>query len=85
VVRQSPHDVENCRAEVPVDQFRLDFFSGTMFWVRPEALKPLARLRLSGDMPYESGLIDGDLPHAIERVLSTSVLVAGFARQQQRS
>ena len=29
-------------------------------------------------MPDESGLIDGDLPHAIERVLPTSVLVAGY-------
>ena len=29
-------------------------------------------------MPYESGLIDGDLPHALERVLPTSVLVAGY-------
>jgi lipopolysaccharide biosynthesis protein len=66
------------RMGVPADEFQLDFFSGTMFWVRPEALKPLAQLHLSADMPYESGLIDGDLPHAIERVLSTSVLVAGF-------
>jgi hypothetical protein len=29
-------------------------------------------------MPYESGLIDGDLPRALERVLPTSVLVAGY-------
>ena len=33
-------------------------------------------LHLAVDMPYESGLIDGDLPHALERVLPTSVLVA---------
>jgi len=66
------------RMGVPPDEFQLDFFGGTMFWVRPEALKPLTNLRLSADMPYESGLIDGDLPHAIERVLPTSVLVAGY-------
>jgi lipopolysaccharide biosynthesis protein len=49
-----------------------------MFWVRPEALKPLRDLHLAAEMPYESGLIDGDLPHALERVLPTSVLAAGY-------
>jgi lipopolysaccharide biosynthesis protein len=66
------------RMGLPADNFQLDFFGGTMFWVRPEALKPLRDLGLAADMPYESGLIDGDLPHAIERVLTTSVLVAGY-------
>ena len=56
----------------------LDFFGGTMFSVRPEALKPLADLHLASEMPDESGRIDGDLPHAIERLLPTSVLVAGY-------
>jgi lipopolysaccharide biosynthesis protein len=50
----------------------------TFFWVRPEALKPLRDLHLAADMTYEIGLIDGDLPHALERVLPTSVLVAGY-------
>ena len=66
------------RMGVPADKFQLDFFGGTMFWVRPEALKPLGDLRLAADMPYESGRIDGGLPHAMERVLPTSVLVAGY-------
>jgi lipopolysaccharide biosynthesis protein len=66
------------RMGVAADKFQLDFYGGTMFWVRPEALKPLRDLALAADMPYESGLIDGDLPHAIERVLPTSVLVAGY-------
>ena len=66
------------RMGVPADRFQLDFFGGTMFWVRPEALKPLRDLGLAADMPYESGLIDGDLPHAIERVAPTSVVAAGY-------
>ncbi len=66
------------RMGVPPEKFQLDFFGGTMFWVRPEALKPLANLGLAADMPYESGRIDGDLPHAVERVLATSVLTAGY-------
>ena len=66
------------RMGMPADKFQLDFFGGTMFWVRPEALKPLRDLHLAADMPYESGLIDGDLPHALERVLPTSVLVSGY-------
>jgi lipopolysaccharide biosynthesis protein len=66
------------RLGVPADKFQLDFFGGTMFWVRPEALKSLRDLRLTADMPHENGLIDGDLPHALERVLPTSVLVAGY-------
>ena len=66
------------RMGMPADKFQLDFFGGTMFWVRPEALKPLRDLHLAAEMPYESGLIDGDLPHALERVLPTSVLAAGY-------
>jgi lipopolysaccharide biosynthesis protein len=66
------------RMGVPADKFKLDFFGGTMFWVRPEALKPLRDLRLAAEMPDERGLTDGDLPHALERVLPTSVLAAGY-------
>jgi lipopolysaccharide biosynthesis protein len=66
------------RMGMPADKFQLDFFGGTMFWVRAEALKPLRDLHLAADMPHESGLIDGDLPHALERILPTSVLVAGY-------
>jgi lipopolysaccharide biosynthesis protein len=66
------------RLGVPADKFQLDFFAGTMFWARPEALKPLRDLKLAAEMPDERGLVDGDLPHALERVLPTSVLVAGY-------
>jgi len=49
---------------VPAEKFRLDFFGGTMFWVHPEALAPLRRLKLSEAFPEERGLLDGGPEHA---------------------
>src|SRR5271165_2120451 len=66
------------RMGVPSRRFQLDFFGGTMFWVRPEALKPLRDLHLSSSIPEERGLLDGSLGHAIERVFSTAVVAAGY-------
>lgn len=57
----------------------LDFFAGSMFWVRPEALNPLRVLSLSNDyFDVEAGLIDGGPEHAIERLFSISVKKAGY-------
>jgi lipopolysaccharide biosynthesis protein len=58
--------------------FRLDFYGGTMFWVRPEALRPLRELKLARTFPEEQGLLDGGLEHATERLFTTSAVVAGF-------
>ena len=66
------------RMGVSPDHFRLDFFGGTMFWVRPKALKPLRDLKLAEDFPEESGLLDGGLEHAVERLFATSVVAAGY-------
>ncbi len=63
---------------VPSDRFRLDFFGGTMFWVRPEALRPLRELRLPSAFAEEKGLLDGGLEHAVERLFATSVVAAGY-------
>ena len=60
------------------EQFRLDFYGGTMFWVRPEALRPVRELRLAATFTPEKGLVDGDVGHAVERVFSTAVVVAGY-------
>ena len=60
------------------ETFRLDFFGGTMFWVRPEALRPLRDLRLSSAFPDEQGRHDGALEHAAERLFATSVVAAGY-------
>jgi lipopolysaccharide biosynthesis protein len=49
---------------------RLDFFAGTMFWVRRSALEPLIRLDLPlAVFPEEASQQDGTLQHALERVL----------------
>jgi Rhamnan synthesis protein F len=68
----------SARMGVPAERFRLDFFGGTMFWVRPEALKPLRDLRLSSVFPEEQGQLDGGLEHATERLFATSVVAAGY-------
>jgi len=63
---------------VAPERFRLDFYGGTMFWARPEALGPLRELRLASAFPEEKGLLDGGLEHATERLFSTAAVVAGF-------
>ena len=60
------------------ENFRLDFFGGTMFWVRPEALRPLRDLRLACAFPEEQGLLDGGLEHVTERLFGAAVVAAGY-------
>ena len=51
------------------EEFRLDFFAGTMFWVRREALSPLRKFDLTlSDFSVEKGAVDGQLEHALERI-----------------
>ena len=66
------------RMGVPAERFRLDFFGGTMFWVRPEALRPLRELGLAETFGDEKALLDGGLEHATERLFATSVVAAGY-------
>jgi lipopolysaccharide biosynthesis protein len=54
--------------------------SGSMFWCRTDALKPLLDLRMTyEDFPEEQGQIDGTLAHAIERAFLYSLEGAGFS------
>ena len=58
----------------------LDFPSGSMFWARSAALKPLLDLNLSAeDFPPETGQEDATLAHAIERLYFYACERAGFS------
>ncbi|MGY5942033.1 glycoside hydrolase family 99-like domain-containing protein [Stenotrophomonas forensis] len=55
------------------------FASGSMFWVRLPALRPLLDAHLLPSMfDTEAGQIDGTLAHAIERATGAVVSAAGF-------
>jgi len=57
------------RIGLAAGDFKLDYFAGTMFWVRRQALDGLASLSLSlDDFPPEEGQEDGTLQHAMERL-----------------
>lgn len=61
--------------EVDVDTF----VSGSMFWVRTEALRPILDTHLAASMfESEQGQVDGTLAHAIERTFSLAVRDAGY-------
>lgn len=57
----------------------LEFPSGSMFWAKSAALKPLLDLQLSSDdFPGEAGQKDGTLAHAVERLYWIACQSAGF-------
>lgn len=56
-----------------------DFPSGTMFWAKVDAIKPLFELKLSPDsFDEEDGQLDGTLAHAIERIFCYLVKSRGY-------
>jgi hypothetical protein len=67
------------RMGAPIRDEDFDFFEGTMFWARPQALAPLRRLGLAADsFAPEAGRVDGGLEHAVERLFNHAARVAGF-------
>jgi lipopolysaccharide biosynthesis protein len=57
----------------------IDFPSGSMFWARTAALKPLLNSNFSiDDFPDEVGQVDETLAHAIERLFFFSCEQAGY-------
>lgn len=64
----------------------LDLPTGSMFWFRSEALRPLLDLRLDyAHFDPEKGQLDGTLAHAIERLFFHTVEMAGFAHVTGRA
>lgn len=58
---------------------RTRFSSGSMYWCRLAALRPLLDAHLyPSDFESESGQIDGTLAHAIERIIEAVINAAGF-------
>lgn len=56
----------------------IDFPAGSMFWARVPALRPLLKLGLRiEDFPTERGQTDGEIQHAIERLLVAVVRQKG--------
>ncbi|MGB6324677.1 MAG: rhamnan synthesis F family protein, partial [Methylocella sp.] len=68
------------RAGFVLDKQRLlEFPSGSMFWGRSAAVRPLLDLQLQfSDFPDEAGQMDGTLAHAIERTILYFAELADF-------
>lgn len=59
--------------------YPLDFAAGSMFWLRPEAILPLLRLKLQiDDFPREGGQVGDTVAHGIERMMLYSCELAGY-------
>ncbi len=55
------------------------FMSGSMFWVRLTALRPILEAGLrNSDFETEQGQIDGTLAHAVERLFSVCIEDSGY-------
>lgn len=73
-------DKEECArlaAKLDIAPSGIDFYAGTMFWMRRELLEPLRRLHLNtSDFPPEPSANGGQIHHALERffgVLPTGI------------
>ncbi len=66
-------------SDIPDHHF--NFPVGTMFWARPEAIKPIFELQYSWDVyPEEPLPYDGSILHAMERLIPIIVSNQGFTQ-----
>ena len=77
---QSNVDYLTRRLGISAPQIEHDsFVAGSMFWLRPAALRLLLDAHLEvTEFDAETGQLDGTLAHAIERVFSLAAAAAGF-------
>jgi rhamnosyltransferase len=65
--------------DVPLDEDTPVAPLGSMFWARPDALRPLVARGFSwSDFERETTYGDGGLPHVIERLFGYAALAAGY-------
>jgi lipopolysaccharide biosynthesis protein len=63
-----------------------NFVAGTMFWLRPAALRPLLDAHLGMlDFEAEAAQRDGTLAHAVERTFDLAASAGGFATKSVAS
>jgi lipopolysaccharide biosynthesis protein len=69
---------ELLRIGLNADDHSLRFAAGSIYWVKPEVLRPLRWMGLeASEFEVEAGQLDGTLAHGVERVLGFCAQIAG--------
>jgi lipopolysaccharide biosynthesis protein len=70
---------ERMRIPICKEEHKFNFPAGSMFWIRPAAIKPLMELNLQwDDYPEEPVHVDGTMLHALERLFGIIPEGTGF-------